>query len=74
MGERHSYSPGYQLLFHINYASDGRIQNALLYKDIKHVVIIKKKKDPFQRDCIKHIDCSPFHTLYCILDDDMLIS
>ena len=43
----HSYSPGYKLLFHINCASDGHIQNASLYKDIKHIVIIKNKMDPF---------------------------
>lgn len=43
----HSYSPGYKLLFHINYVSDGHIQNASLYNDIKHIVIIKNKMDPF---------------------------
>lgn len=51
LGERktvlHSYSPGYKLLFHINYASDGHIQNASLYKDIKHIVTIKNKMNLF---------------------------
>lgn len=43
----HGYSPEYKLLFHINYAPDGHIQNVSLYKDIKHIVIIKDKMDPF---------------------------
>lgn len=51
LGERkivlYSYNPEYKLLFHINCVSDGRIQNASLYKDIKHIVIIKNKMYPF---------------------------
>lgn len=61
MGERllHIYSPRYKLLFPINYASDGQLQNASLYGILNTLLSSRIKLIHFSRIELKLLTVLP---------------